>query len=134
MVNLLPLGEDERVTNVLSRLLDATAPSPASLAYKFPSVMAELQLPYMFRMHAITSSTLLRELDLAHRYTVGSTPEREAIERDLILNIDQTSHSLTPVLSRCTGSVQAYVQLGRLTSQLLPTAFASAPSMVTQPI
>ena len=33
----------ERVTSVLSRLLDATAPSQSSLAYKFPSVMAELE-------------------------------------------------------------------------------------------
>ena len=120
----------ERITSLLSRTLATNAPSNASLANKFPSVMAELHLPYRFCMHATIAPTAMRELDLAHRYAVGSTPEREAIERDLILNIDQSFPSFTPVLSRCTGAVQAHVQIGRLTSQLLPPALASSPTMV----
>ena len=53
----------ERVTGIMSKLLDATAPSASSLAAKFPSVMADLHLPCLFRMHACNSVAALKELE-----------------------------------------------------------------------
>ena len=120
----------ERLTSVLARMLGTGTPSQASLAHKFPSVMADLQLPYMFCQHAITSSNALRELDLSYRYSFGTSNERNAIERDLVLNIGQSLPALVPLLSRFSESTHAYVQLERLTSQLLPNAVANASCLV----
>ena len=120
----------ERITSVLSRLLDSTAPSASSLAYKFPEAMREVQLPFMFRMHSITSSAALTEFGLAHRYTSGTTAARDSIERDLVLNVGSSLSSLNPILALFSDSPQAFVQLERLTSQLLPATLASASSLV----
>jgi hypothetical protein len=66
----------ERLTSVLARMLGTGTPSQASLAHKFPSVMADLQLPYMFCQHAITPSNALRDLRyctcLGLTYTLGT--------------------------------------------------------------
>ena len=119
-----------RVSSIMARMLDETAPSPANLAHKFPSVMAELQLPYMFSLHAITASGALRELDLAHKYTTGSSPQLNAIEKELILNVGQELHAVEPVVSRFNEPTQAFVQLERLTSQLLPATLSSSSTLV----
>ena len=120
----------ERVTSVLARVLDSTTPSAASLAYKFPEAMRDIQLPFMFRMHPVTSSAALTEFGLAHRYTSGTSAARDAIERDLVLNVGGSLSSLSPILSLFSDPPQAFVQLERLTSQLLPASLASASSLV----
>ena len=120
----------ERVTSIMGTILDSTAPSASSLAAKFPSVMADLHLPYMFRMHASSSLLALKELDFAHRYTNGSSSARDSIERELTPYVGEALPALLPILSRIDDAGQASVQLERLCSQLLPAGLSSSSVLV----
>ena len=120
----------ERITSVLSRMLDSRHPTHASLADRFPQALTELNLPFMFRPHAFSSMGTLREITLAHKYMTGSAPERNTIEQDLVLNVGQSLKALGPVLDRFSDPTLAFVQLERMTSQLLPPTLAASSCLV----